>query len=136
MITKILNNKCRLQSLWAIDYSEILKNNSGSNVLDKVAEIAMASGRAPGDCIKCANDILKAFRQAGVEARKVELRSDWDLILHNSSDQPITQNGRHFAVESQGKIYDAFHPKGIAKEEYTKQFEVPFFARLELLEVE
>lgn len=63
--------------------------NRSTDVFDKVAEIARASGRAPGDCIKCANDILKAFRQSGVEARKVELRSDWDLILHNSSDQPI-----------------------------------------------
>ena len=107
-----------------------------TDAFDKVAEIARASGRAPGDCIKCANDILKVFQQAGVAARKVELRSDWDLILHNSFDQPITQNGRHFAVESHGKIYDAFHPEGIPKEEYINQFEAPFFARLELLEVE
>jgi len=112
-------------------------NFSGStDVFVQVAEIARACGRAPGDCIKCANDILKAFQQAGVEARKVELRSDWDLILHNSSDQPITQNGRHFAVESRGKIHDAFHPEGIPKEEYINQFEAPFFARLKLLEVE
>lgn len=95
-----------------------------TDVFDKVVEIARASGRAPGDCVKCANDILKVFQQAGVEARKVELRSDWDLILHNSSDQPITQIGRHFAVESHGKIYDAFHPEGIAKGEYIKQFEI------------
>ena len=112
-------------------------NFSGStDVFDKVVEIARGCGRAPGDCIKCANDILKVFRQAGIEARKVELRSNWDLILHNSSDQPITQNGRHFAVKSHGKIYDAFHPEGILKEEYINQFEAPFFARLELLEVE
>jgi hypothetical protein len=40
-------------------------------------------------------------------------------------------------VEAQGKIYDAFHPEGIAIDEYIKQFEVPSpFATLELLEVD
>jgi hypothetical protein len=40
-------------------------------------------------------------------------------------------------VEAQGKIYDAFHPEGIAGDEYIKQFEVPSpFATLELLEVD
>lgn len=49
-------------------------------------------------------------------------------------DEPITQNGRHFAVEATGKIYDAFHPRGIARGEYIKQFEA--IDQLRLLEVE
>jgi hypothetical protein len=44
-----------------------------TDVFDKVTEIARAAGKAPGDCVKCANDILKAFQQAGISARKVEL---------------------------------------------------------------
>ena len=109
-----------------------------TNVFDKVAEIARACGKAPGDCIKCANDILKAFQQAGVEARKVELHSNWHFIIYKlEPDEAITETGRHFAVEVQGKIYDAFHPAGIALEEYINQFDVPSpFATLELLEVE
>ena len=108
------------------------------DVFNKVAEIARASGRLPGDCVKCANDILKAFRQAGVEARKVELHSNWHFIIYKlEPDEAITETGRHFAVEAQSKIYDAFHPEGIAREEYINQFDVPPpFATLELLEVE
>ena len=114
-------------------------NFSGStDVFDNVAEIARACGRAPGDCIKCANDILKVFRQAGIEARKVELHSNWHFIIYKlEPDEAITETGRHFAVEAQSKIYDAFHPEGIAREEYINQFDVPSpFAMLELLEVE
>ena len=62
-----------------------------TDVFDKVAEIARASGKVPGDCVKCANDILKVFQQAGVVARKVELISDYPYILHKSNfDEPIT----------------------------------------------
>ena len=114
-------------------------NFAGStDAFDKVAEIARASGRAPGDCVKCANDILKAFQQAGVKARKVELHSNWHFIIYKPEpDEAITETGRHFAVEAQGNIYDAFHPEGIAIEEYINQFDVPSpFATLELLEVE
>ena len=109
-----------------------------TDVFDEVAEIARASGRAPGDCIKCANDILKAFQRAGVVARKVELCSNWHFIIYKPEpDEAITETGRHFAVEAQGKIYDAFHPEGIAIEEYINQFDVPSpFATLELLEEE
>ena len=106
-----------------------------TEVLDRVAQIARSSGRMPGDCVACANQILAVFHNAHIEVKKVELQSNWQYIVHKDAHNPIAFNGRHFAVESSYKIYDAFHPEGIARDEYLSQFRVPPFATLELIDV-
>ena len=105
-------------------------------VLDQVVQVARSSGKMPGDCVTCVNQILAVFRRAGIDAKKVELRSNWQYIVHKDSHESITFNGRHFAIESHQKIYDAFHPEGIARTEYLDQFQVPPFASLNLIDVE
>jgi hypothetical protein len=76
------------------------------------------------ECMECAQAMLKEFEKAGIKGTVRELGSKSDLIVKagETSGDAISLNGRHFGVQVGERVYDLYHPQGIALGEWASAY--------------
>ncbi|MBM7115935.1 hypothetical protein [Archangium primigenium] len=119
-------------SLWELETGK----NAPQWLLSFQAAFSPANQRA-GPCIQVARDVFEGFKRLGMKPSYVRFNttvSEWgdDFIAFErragapGSTIRISDNSLHFAVQIEGRIYDAMTgPTGLAATEYLKRLYTP-----------
>lgn len=99
----------------------IIKKN-----LDDVAKIAadvIRKGYKNGQCLQCAQDLLKEFEKRGIAGEIVELSTPNGerLVQAGKYGEAISETGRHFGVKVGDMVYEMYSTKGIPIKEWAKR---------------
>ena len=83
------------------------------------------------ECSQCANTIVKALQKAGISGQtlKVTANHGAEFIvsdLYKGGASPITQNGRHYAVQVGDMVFDNLNKSGVLREIWEKALHSPF----------
>ena len=78
------------------------------------------------ECEPCANKLMDCIKNNGINGKKISMSAQnayQDIIYSNSFGEAISYNGKHFAIEFNGKVYDNIHPNGIEFNEWISDFD-------------
>jgi hypothetical protein len=67
------------------------------------------------------------LKERGISGKVIQLKTEYrkaDFIFSNRHDtgEPISENGRHYAVEVRGRVFDNLSSYGLYREDWLKDF--------------
>lgn len=101
-----------------------------------IARTAAAPFRQIGLCWECAEAVSQALLAAGYACERLLLESHsvdppgCFIVSNRVSDLTITENGRHYGVLVDGRVYDNLEPTGLELEAWRADFECAFELQL------
>lgn len=119
-------------SIAILDMTAINPASQGTAMFAKapklfVSEIAQNVTKNFGNtyCLPCSEALVNAFKNEGITGQVIELRSETALIVSKTFgySEAISRSGMHRGVLVDGMVYDNIHKKGIAYDDWIKDFE-------------
>lgn len=85
------------------------------------------------ECDRCAKAVIEWLQENGIEFTLLRLRTryeDEDYIVSERLErlgitESITNNGRHYGVEVQGRVFDNLSTDGISRADWLNDFHCP-----------
>jgi hypothetical protein len=79
------------------------------------------------ECQQCAREVRRWLKENGISGKVILLKTEYrkaDFIFSNrlNTEEPISENGRHYAVEVRGRVFDNLSSYGLYKEDWLKDF--------------
>jgi len=107
----------------------------GTKIHERIIDIAQKFNKSyinkvELNCTKCANEIEKVLKRNNLHGKRIVMEAvteDGTKAMSNialiSEERFVSTNGRHVAIQYDGKVYDNIFPNGIDYDDWIKQFD-------------